>query len=488
MEVCIIGGGPCGIISAKVCQTNGFYPYILERKDTFGGLWRQKPNEISVWNSLYTNGDKFTSGFSDQWWGEEVPVFPKSTDAIEYFTKYIEKHSLQSYFHYNCIVTKVKIQDNGYLVRWNFGEDTIEKIFKYVIIANGLLNKRNIPVKNLDAFKGTIIHSADYRDPSIFINKKVVVVGNRISGCDICSDILNHASSVTQIFRTPIFLIRKVLDDIPHTFYLFNIRNILSRTKLFPTREDLRQKKAAFFQMFGNPKIYHPLFEIDETCLDGDAPASLADDNYLSALSENKITLIKGGVESVNSDGVVLDDGRIIEADAIILATGYFRSMDFLSKKIKTIIKYEENSKSLGMSLYRAVLHPDLPGLFISGNLQIPVDCKYEMHAEIAARWFLGTLNVTREELLEGVAGEDNMRAMADCNREGYSPFSYWNELIRMLNIEIDMNMVEKELDFKGGFLLLRLMYLDRPGMLEIVKDNIAEIKRKFPGFACGLD
>ena len=38
MEVCIIGGGPCGIISAKVCLDNGLQPYILEKKNIFGGL------------------------------------------------------------------------------------------------------------------------------------------------------------------------------------------------------------------------------------------------------------------------------------------------------------------------------------------------------------------------------------------------------------------------------------------------------------------
>ena len=231
MEVCIIGGGPCGIISAKVCQANGLHPYILEKKDTFGGLWRQKEGEISVWNSLYTNGDKFTSGFSDQWWGEEIPVYPTSANVLEYLSRYIEKHSLQTCFHYNCTVTRVKIEGDSYLVRWNSGGEVVEKVFKYVIVANGLFNTRNITLKNLDNFKGTIIHSADYREPSFFENKRVVVIGNKKSANDICSDLLNHASSVTQIFRSPTFIMRKMNGDTPNTFWLFNIKNILSSTK-----------------------------------------------------------------------------------------------------------------------------------------------------------------------------------------------------------------------------------------------------------------
>ena len=57
---------------------------------------------------------------------------------------------------------------------------------------------------------------------------------------------------------------------------------------------------------------------------------------------------------------------------------------------------------------------------------------------------------------------------------------------MRLLDKKLDINLIENELDFKGGFLLLHFMYLDRPGILEIAKDNIAEIKRKFPGFKCG--
>ena len=210
-----------------------------------------------------------------------------------------------------------------------------------------------------------------------------------------------------------------MLGEIPVTFHLFALDNF-SDTKLFSTREDLCQKKALASQLFGNPKVYNPILEIDENSTDGEFRSALADNIYIDAISNNKITLIKGSAEDVNSNGVVLDDGRVIECDVIIMCTGYSRSMSFLSKQIKTLIKYEEDSRMFGMSLYRAMIHPDLQGFFIIGNLWFPLDCKFELQAEIAIKWFLGTLNVTREEMLEGIALEDNMRAMANINNAGY--------------------------------------------------------------------
>ena len=48
MEVCIIGGGHSGIMSAKLCKDYGLIPVILDKQSSPGGLWLGSPNEVGV--------------------------------------------------------------------------------------------------------------------------------------------------------------------------------------------------------------------------------------------------------------------------------------------------------------------------------------------------------------------------------------------------------------------------------------------------------
>ena len=48
MEVCIIGGGFSGIISAKYCKDEGLVPFVLEKSRSPGGIWRGYADEVGV--------------------------------------------------------------------------------------------------------------------------------------------------------------------------------------------------------------------------------------------------------------------------------------------------------------------------------------------------------------------------------------------------------------------------------------------------------
>ena len=101
----------------------------------------------------------------------------------------------------------------------------------------------------------------------------------------------------------------------------------------------------------------------------GSIYAVYADDKYINAIVSNKILLEQGKAKSFYSDGVVLENGKHIEADVVVLATGYHRAYEFLSKNIKRIVKYDSGKPGLSMSLFRSIFHPDLPKLCFVGNI-----------------------------------------------------------------------------------------------------------------------
>lgn len=58
----------------------------------------------------------------------------------------------------------------------------------------------------MESFEGIQIHSHDYKEPLIFRNKNVVVIGAGPSGLDISTQISGHANKVGSIFFPTLIL------------------------------------------------------------------------------------------------------------------------------------------------------------------------------------------------------------------------------------------------------------------------------------------
>ena len=56
--------------------------------------------------------------------------------------------------------------------------------------------------KNLDVFPGKQMHSSTYKEPSVFTNQNVVLIGAQASGEDISRDIATKAKSVYLSAKT----------------------------------------------------------------------------------------------------------------------------------------------------------------------------------------------------------------------------------------------------------------------------------------------
>ena len=62
-------------------------------------------------------------------------------------------------------------------------------------------------------------------------------------------------------------------------------------------------------------------------------------------------------------NGVELENGSTIEADVVVLATGWKTDYSFLPEKARANIEFEED----GFYLYRQMVHPNVPNLLFVG-------------------------------------------------------------------------------------------------------------------------
>ena len=482
MEVCIVGGGNSAIISAKICLDRGLVPIILTKDPVPGGLWSGLPNQIGVWDSLHTNTSKYLFTFSDYLWSPDDPDYPSGSQFITYLNGYIQKHGLLQYFQFSSNVHEVARHGEDYIVRWKVGEELKEKVFRYVIIASGHCSKEISRLENTEEFSGILVKGGEYREPSIFTGKKVVCIGRSFTSSDIAAEATSSAEKVTQIYKKSYLIIKKYAYGLPYDFFFFPSSIIGTEVSIIHTLAANAHFAQVMFSLFGNPSSILPEWEIPENSSEF-YKFVINSDSYLEAVASKKIELVKGSAKALCRNGVVLADGRQIEADVVVSATGYVADYSYLSEELKGILQYQDDNSLLSTIMYRSILHPALPRLCFVGNALAGNPGKFELPAEIGIRYLLGELNVSEEEMWQGVRDEEGIREKLGDFGSPYSYDEYLKETVRILGISIDSEFVKNELEFSKGPILPQMFWLERPGQVELAKQAIAEIKRKFPHF-----
>lgn len=160
-----------------------------------------------VYSRLETNIPRDLMGFSDLAWKNDLQLFPKHEDVLQYLKEYAED-VLQIPGLVECGVKVVSVElvqteKENSRGKWEVtttksfqqddqeGEDESKtEIFDAVICASGHYDVPYIPsVPGIEAwnaqYPNRITHSKFYRLPENYTGKKVIVVGNSASGVDI---------------------------------------------------------------------------------------------------------------------------------------------------------------------------------------------------------------------------------------------------------------------------------------------------------------
>ena len=190
-----------------------------EKSSCVGGLWKMG-KDGKVWNSLRTNLSKFACSFSDFPPQDKVSDFPSAEEMRKYLASYCQAFGLEKYIQFNTEVLSVERFKGKWKVKTT--KENPARVFDLVCVSSGFFSRPHIPF-NLDRFKGRIYHSSQYKDPSIFRGKHVLVVGGAFSGSEIAADIASKADKTTLLARRPMYYIPRKIDNVPVdlVFYRF---------------------------------------------------------------------------------------------------------------------------------------------------------------------------------------------------------------------------------------------------------------------------
>ena len=399
--VAIIGAGFSGLAVGRYLKTQGFSPTIFESHDDLGGQWNRHNPNSGVWPEMRTNTVSFATRLSDLQYPEGVSLFPRNGEVLDHLDQFANLHGLRQLCRFRAEVSGLRQVDDGYEVTWETDGAARSETFDRAVAATGRFNRPEMPdVEGLEGFTGEcgVVHTLHYKDPLVFRDRHIVVLGGSISSLEVASDqSMMGTGRVYLAQRRQRYVMPKMIAGTPLEYFAFSREGALGMVQT-PLDQLLAETKEFLETYGGNPARYGAPAPHEDMALAGVTGSQY----YLNLVAEDRID-IRPFVSRVEGRTVTFEDGSRVEADAIIVGTGFDLHVPFLSDEISETI----NLTRKGMDLAEFTFHPDLPGLAFAGlwSQLGPYPIPLEQQARwIAYTWGGAIPSPTEEDLRQGVA------------------------------------------------------------------------------------
>src|SRR3979490_2662546 len=168
-----------------------------------------------------------------------------------------------------------------------------------------------------EIYRGPVVHSSEYRNPTSYAGKRVLVVGFGNSGGEIALDLAIAGVDVALAVRGPVQIRPRDLLGFPILAWAILYRRLPARLVDAINAPILRLAVGRIEKLGLRRAAKGPRQMVEE---DGRVP--LIDIGTLDKIRDGSIR-IYGGIDHLTRDSVVFADAATQKFDAIVLATGF---------------------------------------------------------------------------------------------------------------------------------------------------------------------
>ena len=331
MRVAIVGTGFGGIGTAVRLLQDGVEELVLfERSDDVGGVWRDNTYPgaaCDVASHLYS----FSFAPTGRW--------------SRRFAPQAEIHSyLRDVARDFGLLPHVRLRTEVLSAAWDGGQWVLElsgggsHTADVLVAACGQLSRPRLPdVPGLQDFAGTTFHSAEW-DHDADLTGRVAVLGTGASAIQFVPEVARTAVAVTVFQRSAPYVLRKpdraygtvvraALDRAPWLLKADRLKVFCTnelRSLGFNTEPRLMKGFDVRFRRHLGQQVPDPVLRDRLTPRDPIGCKRILQSNeWYPALQEPHVELVTDDVVRVVPEGVVSADGRVHEADVLVLGTGF---------------------------------------------------------------------------------------------------------------------------------------------------------------------
>ncbi len=353
--VVILGGGQGGIALGARLRRLGVPTIIIERNPRAGDSWRNRYKSLCLHDPVWYDHLPYLK-FPDDW-----PVFAPKDKIGDWLEMYAKVMELNYWGSAVCTGASFDEESKEWTVdiQHKKADGSVELVTlrpRQLVFATGMSGLPNVPeIRGAETFEGEIHHSSAHRDSEQYRGKKCVVLGSNNSAHDICAALWENGADVTMIQRSSTHVARSdslmdlalgdlyseralangVTTEIADLIFASIPYRILHRFQI-PVYAEMKKRDAEFYQ-----RLEDAGFMLDW----GDDESGLfmkylrrgsgyyIDVGASELIADGSVKLRSGvNIAEIKPHSVVLTDGTELDADLIVLATGFGSMNGFVGK------------------------------------------------------------------------------------------------------------------------------------------------------------
>lgn len=380
LDAIIVGAGFGGIGAAIQLKRLGCDDFVLlEREDDLGGTWY-----VNHYPGLTVDVPTTTYSYFFEPNPNWSRLFSTGAEIKQYADDVAAKYDVRRHIRFNTTVEGARWDEDAKVWRVALaGGDTLTG--QYLITATGFLSQPQTPeIPGIESFEGRIIHTAEWDDAYDPTNHRVAVIGTGATAVQLIPELAKSTADLTVYQRTPIWVVPKI--DVPFSerakrlfarlpitqrvirvitdaIYEFMVHVAVVRYRTFRGRPNISAADLA--------KMYRFI-----TIRDKDLRRRLTPDydfgckrptfsnSYYQTLTRSNVHLQDSGINRIEPDGIVANDGTKAVVDTLVLATGFdlweanFPAIEVIGRDERNLGKWWRETR---FQAYQGVAVPYFP-------------------------------------------------------------------------------------------------------------------------------
>jgi monooxygenase len=396
VDVLIVGAGLSGIGAAFHLKTRcpGRTYAILEARGATGGTW-----DLFRYPGIRSDSDMYTLGYSFKPW-ENAKAIADGPSILEYVRETARENDIDRHIRFNHKVVSAEwsSEDSRWTVEAEHDGCVVRVTCSFLFMCSGYYRYSagyTPEFAGIDRFGGTLVHPQHWPEGLDYKGKRVVVIGSGATAVTLVPAMAGDASHVTMLQRSPTYVVSRPGEDrianwlranlpLRTAYALTRWKNVLMQLFFYNwARKQPEKVKAGLIARVR--EALGPDFDVathftprynpwdQRLCL-------VPDDDLFDSIRSGRASVVTGNIDTFTEAGIRLQDGREIEADIVVTATGLVLEL-LGGMKVRVDGRDVEFAKTFS---YKGMMYSDVPNMAssfgytnASWTLKCDLTCEY---------------------------------------------------------------------------------------------------------------
>ena len=340
VDVLIVGAGVSGIGAAYYLQRD--HPRrsyaILEARGASGGTW-----DLFRFPGIRSDSDLHTFGYEFRPWRSDIAI-ADGDSILAYLRETAAEYGIDRHIRYHTKALTASWSSDD--ARWTVTVENAETgeqgtvTCRWLFCASGYYRYDEGFTPHFDGrdrFAGPIVHPQHWPADLDYAGKRVVIIGSGATAVTLVPAMAGTAAHVTMLQRTPSYVLpvpsrdalnerlRRLLGE-ERAFAITRRLNIFRQVTIWRLCQKYPARARKVIKNL-NARMLPAGYPVDEHFNPPYGPwdqrmCIVPDGDLFRAIREGTASVVTGHIDTFTETGLLLKDGRELEADIIVTATG----------------------------------------------------------------------------------------------------------------------------------------------------------------------